>query len=93
MRQRERSRQARRKWQKLIYEQARSGQSVGETALGTCEKIGFADFRTSHFQCFTLLIMGPNSIFSHVPGTLSSAHLRSMISWTRLPLLRVNLGI
>jgi len=59
MRQRERSRQARRKWQKLISEQARSGQSVGETAS----------------------------------GTLSRAHLRSMISSTRLPLLRFSLGI
>ena len=59
MTRRERSRKARRKWQKLISEQARSGQSVGETAS----------------------------------GTLSSAHLRSMIFSTRLPLLRFSLGI
>jgi hypothetical protein len=36
---------------------------------GTCEKIGFTDFSTTHFQCFTQLKTGPNSIFSHVPGT------------------------
>jgi len=36
---------------------------------GTCEKIGFTDFTTTHFQCFRQLKIGPNSIFSHVPGT------------------------
>jgi hypothetical protein len=59
MTQRERSRQARGKGQKLISDQARSGQSVGETAS----------------------------------GTLSRAHLRSMISSSRLPLLRFSPGI
>ena len=34
-----------------------------ETGAGTCEKIGFADFSTTHFQCFTQLITGPDSIF------------------------------
>ncbi len=37
---------------------------------GTCEKIGFTDFGTTHFQCFTQLITGSNSIFSHVPDTV-----------------------
>jgi hypothetical protein len=41
----------------------------GEKVSGTCEKIGFIDFSTTYFQCFTQLITGPNSIFSHVPGT------------------------
>ena len=36
---------------------------------GTCEKIGFSDFSTTHFQYFTGLKTGPNSISSHVPGT------------------------
>ena len=37
---------------------------------GTCEKIGFTDFSTMYFQCFTQLITGRNSISSHVPDTL-----------------------
>jgi hypothetical protein len=36
----------------------------------TCETIGFTDFSTTHFQYFTQLITGPNSIFSHVPDTV-----------------------
>ena len=42
-----------------------------KTVPGTCEKIGFTDFSTTHFQCFTQLKTGPNSIFSHVPDTVS----------------------
>ncbi|MFZ0960810.1 MAG: hypothetical protein WAO35_07875, partial [Terriglobia bacterium] len=38
---------------------------------GTCEKIGFTDFSTMHFQYVTRLKRGSNSIFSHVPGTIS----------------------
>jgi hypothetical protein len=41
----------------------------GKRVSGTCERIGFTDFGTTHFQCFTQLITGPNSISSHVPGT------------------------
>jgi hypothetical protein len=44
---------------------------------GTCEKIGFTDFSTTYFQCFALWITGPNSIFSHVPGTISLGEPRS----------------
>ena len=40
------------------------------TGTGTCEKIGFADFSTTYFQYFTLLITGSNSVSSHVPGTI-----------------------
>jgi hypothetical protein len=43
---------------------------------GTCEKIGFTDFSTTHFQCFTQLKTGPNSIFSHVPGTILFSRVR-----------------
>jgi len=35
---------------------------------GTCEKIGFIEFGTAHFQWFILWITRRNSIFSHVPG-------------------------
>ena len=38
---------------------------------GTCEKIGFIKFGTTHIQWFTLWITCRNSIFSHVPGTIS----------------------
>ena len=53
-----------------------SGKTVsgsGKTVSGTCERIGFTDFSTTHFQYFTLLITGPNSISSHVPGTFFRA--------------------
>ena len=43
----------------------------GNMVSGTCEKISFTDFSTTHFQYFAQLITGPNSIFSHVPGTIS----------------------
>jgi hypothetical protein len=46
---------------------------VGKKVSGTCEKIGFIDFSTTHFQCFTQLKTGPNSIFSHVPGRASGS--------------------
>jgi hypothetical protein len=46
---------------------------------GTCEKFGFTDFSTTHFQQFTLLITGPNSIFSHVPDTVS--HRFAPVVW------------
>jgi hypothetical protein len=46
---------------------------------GTCEKIGFTDFSTMHFQYFTLLIAGPNSISSHVPGTFSAHNMHEFI--------------
>ncbi len=36
---------------------------------GTCEKIGFANFRTTYFHQLTLWVTDGNSIFSHVPGT------------------------
>jgi hypothetical protein len=41
-----------------------------KSVTGTCEKIGFSDFSTTHFQYFTGLKTGPNSISSHVPGTV-----------------------
>jgi hypothetical protein len=35
------------------------------------KQIGFTDFSTTHFQYFTRLITGPNSISSHVPEAFS----------------------
>ena len=43
----------------------------GKTAPGTCEEIDFTDAGTTDYQYFTLWIIGPNSISSHVPGTVS----------------------
>ena len=50
-------------------DEADSGQ--GGRVSGTCEEIGFTDFSTTYFQYLTRVITGPNSIFSHVPDTLS----------------------
>ena len=42
----------------------------GEMVSGTCEKIGFANFRTTYFHQLTLRVTDGNSILSHVPGTV-----------------------
>ena len=43
----------------------------GKKVSGTCEEIGFVDFRAMTFQWFTVWITGQNSISSHVPDTFS----------------------
>jgi hypothetical protein len=61
-------------WQrKAIHSGGRGGAwglSAGERVPGTCEKIGFANLRTTYFHQLTLRVTDGNSIFSHVPDTL-----------------------
>jgi hypothetical protein len=49
------------------------GKTERKRVPGTCEKIGFANFRTTYFHQVTLRVTDGNSIFSHVPDTVSCA--------------------